>query len=126
MIAKIFKTLAYRLIIIIIAVLIALFLLIWGGITIYDHYQDSQLESAVTSQLNSKNKIARYSANPKTADNLQKGKIKSVKIDSDNQGSGNVLYFVGEINSRTYGMTFTDKNGKIKLKSVALYSTMPK
>lgn len=128
MIAKILKTLTYlsKLIIIIIASLVILFLLVWSGVAIYDHYQDSRLEGAVTSQLNSNNKIAKYSANQKTANDLQKEKIKSVNIDSDNQGSDNILYYVGEVNSQTYGMTFTDKNGTIKLKSIALYNTKAK
>lgn len=128
MIARIFKILTslFKLITIIIASLVILFLLTWGGITLYENYQDSRLEGAVTGQLNSQNKIAKYSANQKTANALQKDKIKSVKIDSDNQGSGNILYYVGEVNSQTYGMTFTDKNGTTKLKSIALYNTMPK
>lgn len=60
----------------------------------------------------------KYTSNKRTLVYLKRiNKIK-IDIDSDNQGSGKILYYVEKINDNYFDVTYVKSNGKIKLKSI--------
>ena len=104
-------------------ILVSIFLLILfiiSGMYIYTEIQQKNLSNLALKKI--QQKPTRYATNSKTLNSLHSKKIKSIEIVSDNQGSGNVLYYTAEINHKIYGLTYVYKGNKLYLKSVKLIS----
>ncbi|CCI87551.1 hypothetical protein [Lactobacillus gigeriorum] len=86
---------------------------IFIGNTIWKNYL---IETTITQESNRD-----YRTDKNTLIHLQKRKSLTVDITSDNQGSGDILYYVEEINGRFYDVTYKNKNGQLKLKSIFLH-----
>ncbi len=59
-----------------------------------------------------------FTSNKKTLVYLKRINKPKIDIVSDNQGSGNTLYYVEKINDNYFDVTYIKSNGKIKLKSI--------
>ena len=59
-----------------------------------------------------------FTSNKKTFVYLKRINKPKIDIVSDNQGSGNTLYYVEKINDNYFDVTYIKSNGKIKLKSI--------
>ncbi|WEV39874.1 hypothetical protein [Lactobacillus sp. ESL0681] len=111
-------------------VLLALVLLLagcYGLLVIHDNLYNSRLANVVQQGLSTDKGIRRYAADKLTRKYLRKKKITKVEISSDNQGSGNILYFASKINHRYYMITFKDRGfGKTPLlKTIQDAAEMP-
>ncbi|WEV39702.1 hypothetical protein OZX56_00585 [Lactobacillus sp. ESL0684] len=89
--------------------LITLFVLIIIGIAgfkVFDDYGESLLKNAVYSKIKQKNTVHKYSVNTKTDKKLINENTELISIESDNQGSGNILYYIIKIGKSDYGVMF--------------------
>ncbi|WP_242368042.1 hypothetical protein [Lactobacillus intestinalis] len=59
-----------------------------------------------------------FISNKKTLVYLKRINKPKIDIVSDNQGSGNTLYYVEKINDNYFDVTYIKSNGKINLKSI--------
>lgn len=59
-----------------------------------------------------------FTSNKKTLVYLKRINKPKIDIVSDNQGSGNTLYYVEKINDNYFDVIYIKSNGKIKLKSI--------
>ena len=59
-----------------------------------------------------------FTSNKKTLVYLKRINKPKIDIVSDNQGSGNTLYYVEKINDNYFDVTYIKSNGKTKLKSI--------
>lgn len=112
-------------ILIILTILITLFFIFWRIICLKDTYNNYSLSKIVTTSIKEKSNLKKYSADVATYNSLKSFHRYTVKMDSDDQGSQNLLYYVGTINQHSYGITFTTlTNGRIKLQEIELYKNM--
>jgi len=112
-------------ILIILTILITLSFIFWKIICLKDTYNNYSLSKIVTTSIEKKSNLKKYSADAATYNSLKSFHHYTVKMDSDDQGSQNLLYYVGTINRHYYGITFTTlANGRIKLQEIELYKNM--
>lgn len=63
----------------------------------------------------------KFTSNKKTLAYLKRINKPKIDINSDNQGSGNILYYVEKINGNYFDVTYIKINEKIKLHSIFIH-----
>lgn len=91
-----------------------LFITLVAGYFFKIAYTQYNLKQITQIQLQQK----QYISNKKTLNYLKQINNLKIEIDSDNQGSGNTLYYVEKINGNYFDVTYIKIKNEIRLKSI--------